>query len=129
MFADIELFRMSSAMAAHAGRRQSLTAQNMANVDTPGFRAKRLAKFTDISDQITGTASLKATRATHMHGAAASSIQSRVEEITKNEAIDGNTVKIETEMLEAIGAKREHDRALAIYRSTLNILHSTLGRS
>ncbi len=31
-------------------------------------------------------------------------------------------------MLESVSAKREHDRALAIYKSALNVLHTTLKR-
>ena len=49
MFQKLEVFRMSAAMAEHAGQRQAIAAQNMANVDTPGYQARRLASFSDLT--------------------------------------------------------------------------------
>ena len=40
MFADLDIFRLAHAMARHAGSRQSVIAQNIANADTPGYRRK-----------------------------------------------------------------------------------------
>ena len=45
MFEKLEIFRMSHAMATHAGARQAVVAQNMANADTPGYAARDLAPF------------------------------------------------------------------------------------
>ena len=129
MFADIDIFKMSASMASHAGRRQALTAQNMANVDTPGFRAQRIASFAELTDSAEMAPPQKATRAGHLNGSSSMTSEARIEEVRDSPALDGNTVTVEREMLESIGAKREHDRALAIYRSALNILHSTLARS
>ncbi|MEP4194561.1 MAG: FlgB family protein [Aliishimia sp.] len=133
MFQSLEIFRMSAAMAEHAGRRQSLTAQNMANVDTPGYQAKRLATFSDLTKGIgssgTDASSGRATRSGHLHGAGATTTQARIENERNGAAPDGNTVTVEREMLESVSAKREHDRALAIYKSALKILHTTLARS
>ena len=41
---------------------------------------------------------------------------------------NGNSVSVEMEMMKAVDAKRSHDRALAIYRSSLSILRTSLGR-
>ena len=41
---------------------------------------------------------------------------------------EGPTVSIEEEMLKAVEVTRQHDRALAIYKSSLSILRSSLGR-
>ncbi len=41
---------------------------------------------------------------------------------------NGNSVSLETEMLNAVSAKRQHDRALAIYKSSLTVLRASLGR-
>ena len=39
MFEKLELTRMAQAMAAQAGARMGVIAQNVANADTPGFKA------------------------------------------------------------------------------------------
>lgn len=133
MFAKLEVFRMSAAMAEHAGRRQALAAQNMANVDTPGYQAKRLASFADLTkgtgvtlqDGFAGRAS----RGGHLHGSGAAVINAAITREKIGAAIDGNTVSVDGEMLESVSAKREHDRAIAIYKSTLKILQTTLSSS
>lgn len=129
MFEQMDIFRMSSAMAAHAGRRQALTAENMANVDTPGFRARRLPSFAELTETPGQHPPLRASRSAHLHGAGAEAVHVRVAQERADPAPDGNTVSVEREMLEGVAAKREHDRALMVYKSALTILHSTLARS
>ena len=45
MFEKLELTRMAQALAAHAGARMAVIAQNVANADTPGYKAKDLPDF------------------------------------------------------------------------------------
>lgn len=126
MFADLGIFKMSSMMASHAGRRQALAAQNMANVDTPGYRGKRLQAFSDVTKSFEYSRPLKATRDKHLHGLSDGASLAQITEQKDNPAPDGNTVSAETELLESINAEREHKRALAVYKSALNILHKTI---
>lgn len=128
MFADLDIFKMSSQMASHAGRRQTLAAQNMANVDTPGYRALRMDSFSAVVDSNRGGSSMRATRPGHWDASGMSSMRVATENGSIGISPDGNSVSIESEMLQAIEAKREHDRALAIYKSALNVLHGTLAR-
>jgi len=128
MFAELEIFQMSAKMAEHAGRRQALSAQNMANVDTPGYRAKRLASFADSVEMTAPRTAMIATRPEHMHGALPNQLSTQAFTVRENAAPDGNSVTVEREMLESVNAKREHDRAIAIYRSALNILHMSVAR-
>lgn len=125
---------MSSAMASHAGRRQALAAQNMANVDTPGYQAQRLPSFAAAMNDTgargsEGGLNMRATRATHLSGVSETAMQVRLTQLRDMPAPNGNTASVEREMLESVGAKREHDRAMAIYKSGLNILTKTLGKN
>jgi flagellar basal-body rod protein FlgB len=129
MYENIGIFKMASAMASHAGRRQALTAENMANVDTPAYRAKRMASFGDIAEAPGQHPALRATRPGHLWGSGAEVMNARITEERIDPSPDGNTVSAEREMLESVSAKREHDRALAIYKSALTVLQSTLSRS
>lgn len=129
MFQDLAVFKTAHAMAMHAGQKQAVTAQNVANADTPGYIARDLPDFVDTfapaaSDQFAS----RATRASHLHGAREDGSMARMTEDISFAAPDGNTVSIESEMLRATEAKRQHDRALAIYKSAMNILRSSLGR-
>lgn len=129
MFENIGIFKMASAMASHAGRRQALTAQNMANVDTPGYRAQRLASFGELAQAPGQQTALRATRPGHLMGSGVEVGQARITEDRSDPSPDGNTVSAEREMLESVSAKREHDRALAIYKSAMTVLRATTGRS
>lgn len=48
MLENINLFRMAASMAAHAGSRQAVIAQNIANADTPGYKARDVTAFADL---------------------------------------------------------------------------------
>ena len=124
MFQNLDVFRTAMAMARHAGLQQAYSAQNIANADTPGYRAKAVPEFTSTLRQ--SMMGQRATRAEHLNGM----IGRQVDEVERDNVVDpnGNSVSLEEEMVYAVEAKRAHDRALAIYRSNLNILRTSLGR-
>ncbi|OWY13084.1 flagellar biosynthesis protein FlgB [Thioclava sp. F34-6] len=127
MFEKIEIMKMASAMARHAAARQSAVAENIANADTPGYAARDLPPFEDLYRSEVG-GDLRATRPGHI--GAASTITTGPEPLASPGVTspDGNAVSLEEEMVRSVEVKREHDLSLAIYRSSLNILRSSLGR-
>ncbi|MFT5796719.1 MAG: flagellar basal-body rod protein FlgB [Candidatus Azotimanducaceae bacterium] len=126
MFENLDIFKISSAMARHAGTRQALISQNVANADTPGYLARDLPTF-ESSYEMSGGMSFRATRSGHLSGSEL--IENGASFVERNEASpDGNTVSIEQQMLKATETIRQHDRALAIYKSALGVLRSSLGR-
>ena len=113
-------------MAKHAGARQAVVARNIANADTPGYQAQKLGAFSE-TYQSNARAGLRATRSGHI-GDHSRSGQTALFTGTSEPAPNGNSVSIEEEMLNAVAIRREHDRALAIYRHTLTVLRTTIGR-
>jgi len=124
MYQSLDLFRTAAAMAQHAGARQALTARNVANADTPGYQALKMPSFRESYDQ-NAAAGMQQTRLGHVTGG---SMQSLVNPAATEPSPNGNTVSIEEEMLDAVAISREHNRALAIYRHTMTVLRTTLGR-
>ncbi len=129
MFKNLDVFKMSHAMAVHAGQKQAVAAQNVANSDTPGYRALDIQPFAQsYNAQSTGTegAAQRATRSSHLNGSTNRTVE---ETFVDKEAIaspNGNSVSLETEMLKSLDAKRQHDRALAIYKSALTVLRASI---
>ena len=126
MFQNLELFQTSSAMARHAGARQGVTAANMANADTPEYRAQFIESFRD-SHSAGSSTDMRATRAEHLGSSAidrAPQIQFSDAEASPN----GNTVSLEQEMINSVEIQREHSRALAIYKHSLDVLRMSIGR-
>lgn len=127
MFGRLEVTRMAQALAAHAGSRQGVVAQNIAQADTPDYKAKDLPRFIDSYDA--GMAiGLRATRPQHLTDAMPGSGPSPVQ-LPGAASPNGNTVSLEGEMVRSAEVRQQHDMALAVYRSVSDILRVSLGRS
>ena len=128
MFEKLELTRMAQAMAAHAGARLGVVAQNVAHADTPGYRAGDVASFAE-SYKSSGQTEMRATRAGHFGSDTASDMPPlELRRKSLAGAPNGNSVSIEQEMVKAANARQDHDMALAIYRNTSSIIRASLGR-
>ncbi|WP_245624152.1 flagellar basal body protein [Jannaschia donghaensis] len=116
-----DILRLAAGAAAHSANRQGVIAANVANADTPGFRARDMAAFSpDDGFQ------LRRTDARHMAGQAG-----RAETFALKQAMadpNGNTVDLEDQVLRGIEASRAHNRAITVYRNNLDILRAALGR-
>jgi flagellar basal-body rod protein FlgB len=117
MFDRLEIFTLASMQARHAAARQSVVAQNIANSDTPGFRAKDITEFGDILRDMQR-------RPERARG----DLSIRTQDAGTPASPNGNTVSLELEMLRGIEAQRAHSRALRVYGSALEILRTSLGR-
>ena len=128
MHQNLTLFRVAHAMASHAGTRQAVISQNIANADTPGYRAKDIPAFQEMVGQQIGSMQ-RATRPAHLNfGQNTASPQIVTAAATGQTSPNGNSVSLEEQMLNAVEVKRQHDRALAIYKFTLDVLRTSLGR-
>lgn len=126
MFQTLDIFRIASGMARHAGARQAIVAANIANADTPGYRARAIAPFAE-AHRGAMTTGLRQTRAGHI-APADGGVPARVTTAPGAPSPNGNTVSLELEMLHGVEAEREHRRALTIYKHALGILRTSLGR-
>jgi flagellar basal-body rod protein FlgB len=127
MFDRLNVFSTAQAMAVHAGTRHAVVARNMAHADTPGFRPAELVPFRETLERQAPTATLRATRPGHF---AMTTSAGPTPQLRDEVALDpnGNGVSLEVEMLKAVEAKRQHDRAMTIYRSALEIMRQSIGR-
>lgn len=126
MFTNLNVFRLAHAMASHAGQRQAVIARNVANADTPGYRARDIAPFTGPPAPATGAWSMRASRPAHLTASAPPAWREIAAQ--GDAALNGNTVSVEIEMMKAAEVRHQHDRAIAIYKSALGVLRAGLGR-
>ncbi len=126
MFDNIGVMQMAGGMAQHAGERQVHISRNMANADTPGYRATDLPDFAStIGDR--GTP-MRATRATHLPPVGTAPGMPDAIERRMQPSPNGNTVSLETEMMTAAGVRQQHDMALSIYSAARDVLRASIGR-
>lgn len=116
MFETLDIFQLSAARARHAAERQNVVARNIANADTPGYRAQDVAAFEDVFRMID-------------HGGDIQHLDfSRRIDAGGPTSPNGNSVALEMEMMRGVDAQRTHSRALMIYQSSMNVLRTSLGR-
>jgi flagellar basal-body rod protein FlgB len=125
MFEKLEVTRMAQALAAHAGTRMGVIAQNVAHADNPGYKARDLLDFAKTYADQYGEG-LKTTRSGHFGAGGSAPLVSVVQR--GSDAPNGNSVSLEAEMVKAAEVRQQHDMALSIYRSTSDILKLALGR-
>lgn len=125
MFDHLEVFRLAGAMAGHAGRRQTVAAANVAQADTPGYRARTVEPFAALHGEA-APLPLRSTRPGHLAGAERPG-EARILLARNAASPDGNTVSLESEMADAADASSDHNRAVAIYRSGLAVLRASIG--
>lgn len=127
MMHEMDILRMASAVADHAGRRQGVIARNIANADTPGFRAQDLTPFSQVWRETSGFPA-HATRPGHAGYDPAAVPPARTRFVTAVGASspNGNTVSIEDQMGRAAETKMQHDVALGVWRSAMNILRASV---
>lgn len=126
MFEKLEIVRMAQAMAAHAGARQAAISRNIANADTPGYRAQDLQPFGSLYEG--GSMAMRATRLGHLGQGKAATFEAGEAVLSGTASPNGNSVSLEAEMVKAVEVRQQHEMALAIYRNASSILRSSLGR-
>lgn len=124
MFEKVGLLSLATDKARHAAARQEVAARNMANADTPGFRARDV---TDFNAAVERGVSARRTHPAHFEF---STRTTGWEEVDAGGAADpnGNTVSIDEEVLRSVQAERDHSRAISVYQASLGVLRSSLGR-
>ena len=100
---------VAKAMAEHATVKQSTVTQNLAQVNTPGYRAREVADFAEA----------------YANGDLGETRVDRTAELKPN----GNSVNLEAQIVELAEAKGQHDMALGLWDKTLAMFTEALGRT
>ena len=130
---DIPIFSMLRTRLQWAQERQRVLAENVANADTPKYRARDLTapKFEDPT-QITPAAvakvSLTRTVSGHIGGLGSSGSAFRTEKVNYEVRPTGNAVHLEDEMMKVAANQMDYQAATALYTRSLNLIKVALGK-
>ena len=116
MFGDIEYLKKASAMAQHAAKRHATIAENLANADTPGYKARDLPMFDASAAVQSGDA----------HGSGLKHMMSPIELENAQASPNGNTVSVEDQLGRAADAQAQHETALLLYRKAMDFLRISI---
>ena len=122
---NLSLFELASSLARHASQRHRVIAENVANADTPGYRARDVEDFrATVNEAFTA----RATRPGHS-GTAETLRAPRVFELELPPEPNGNNVSVEDQAVRAAQAQGQHAMALAVYSKAVDIFRLGLGRA
>ncbi|MGB6228576.1 MAG: flagellar basal body protein [Litorimonas sp.] len=116
----IAMLDLASNMARHAATRHSVISQNIANADTPGYKAKDIADFAEV---------MKTRAQTGKTGAALMTDPMSIVERPSVGSPNGNTVSLEDELMRGVQAQNDHQLAVSVYRSTLSMMKAAVGKN
>lgn len=129
MTLDLAILRLSDQLASYASVRQGVVAENIANADTPGFRARDLLPFAEAYGELARSPlPATATRKGHLDLGERLAPLFGLRETNQPGATapNGNSVSLEDQMMRSAELRLQHDMALGVYTKTLAILRAGL---
>ncbi|MHA1567699.1 MAG: flagellar basal body rod protein FlgB [Alphaproteobacteria bacterium] len=136
-FNDLPMLSMMTKKLTWLSQRTEVLAQNVANADTPGFKARDVkgVDFRKLVAKERGTMAITnvptVTHAGHLKGTiAAQSSDFRVERSPDMNGVsfDGNTVSAEQQLMKLGETQASHQMTLNLYRKHLSMLRIAIGR-
>ncbi len=127
----ITLSDMAMAKLDWASKRARVIAQNVANADTPGYKAQDLDKFT-FKDALRAATSVAVARTHPQHLKGTIPEQSRfvVRKIkTSEESPDGNNVVLEEQMQKISDAKGAYSTAVTLMSAEDRLMKLAIGKT
>lgn len=128
---NLGVFALASAQLAHASQRHAVIARNIANADTPGFKAQDVAPldFREVSARTASASAPKATRSTHAAEPTAGRPPVELRTLPARDATpNGNTVMLEEQMVQAAETRGAFELAATLYAKNLTLLRAVVGR-
>lgn len=119
---SISFFKNASQRLQWLGNRQKVISENVANSDTPGFKAKDVTSFSKMLEgsQVT---SIATTNAGHIVSRAdIAGVQSVVDKDAWAESLSGNTVVLEQQTIKANEVGESYQLAAQLYRKGHDLL-------
>jgi len=119
MLKGINILNLTSSMASHAAQRHSVIAENIANADTPEYKAKDLKPFADVY------------KSAALSGEPVYSQAFQIIETNMGDAHspNGNSVSLEDQMMRSAQTQNDHAMALMLYKKTLTIMKTAVGKN
>jgi flagellar basal-body rod protein FlgB len=121
---DIGLFRLAERRLNWVDQRQAVLAQNVANVNTPGYKAQDLSPFA--ATLAAQDASLTMTNPAHLAGT--TSAANGHEEPGNGKAPNGNTVSMEEQLGKVADTSSTQELVTNLYHKYQDLFRDVLGK-
>jgi flagellar basal-body rod protein FlgB len=130
-FAHLPLFTMLSQRLSWLTDRQNVLAQNIANVDTPGYQARDLKKlsFDQMVKGASATLPMMQTDAKDISTQTSSGVGANDTFKPKplETTLSGNSVTLDAQLMNLQETSGQHTLALNLYHDQISMFHTVLG--
>lgn len=119
MLKGLNILNLTSSMASHAAQRHAVIAENIANADTPEYKAKDLQPFAD------------AYKSAQLKGQTLADSDFKLFETNMGDAFspNGNSVSLEDQMMRSAQTQNDHALALQLYKKSLMMMKTAVGKN
>lgn len=122
-FKNLSVFNAASQNMQYLSAKQKVIAENIANVNTPGYLARQIEDQKFGSD-LSSTVTLKTTNPKHIGLKSANSYRVFVPNPSAALTIDGNGVILEDQMNQASKASSEYKKTITIFNKYKSLLQT-----
>jgi flagellar basal-body rod protein FlgB len=123
---QISLFALAEKRLAWTDHRQTVLAENIANADTPGWRARDMSPFATLLAGKSSGLTLIPTAAGHLPGRPPEASTAKQ---TKGEhAPDGNSVRLDVELSKVVDTESAHEITTDLYMKYIGFFRTALGK-
>ncbi len=130
-FTDTGFVRLMKSKMAYLGQRQSVLAQNVANADTPNYKARDLApfSFTDALREAHGGPGMKVTNVSHIVPASMAGVNAASKKMNSFETVpSGNAVELEQQMMEVSKTALDYQTITAVFHKFMGLYRTAIGK-
>lgn len=128
---DLSMFRaLKSKMHWHQSR-QGVLSENVANADTPGYRARDMKAFDLDKLENTGSEGLSTamTQKNHLAGFMTASSNKNTRIDTFEVTPDGNSVSLEEQMMMVTANQMDYQAVTTLYTKSIGLIRIALGKT
>lgn len=130
-FGDTSIMQLSKAKLRYLGQREAVLAANIANADTPGYKALDLKQpdFAGMLSGKLGSGTMARTNARHMLPGGVNSnfvMEERASAFERKP--DDNRVDIDQEVQQVSFTQTEYNKVISIYRKNVGFYKLALGQ-
>ena len=120
----MSFFQLASERMTWLGARQSVISENIANADTPNYKAREVNDFAQGLEGQRAMSGLEVTNAQHIQSGHSTPDGVRIErdETAWEASLDGNTVSVEQQTIKAAEVAGSYRLAAELYRKGHNLL-------
>ena len=126
---DSGILRLMSEKMSYLGQKQTVLAQNVANANTPNYKAREIEGFTFASALKEAGGGMKVTSTQHIVPASMAGANAGTQKMRSFETVpSGNSVDMEQQMMEVSKTAVDYQASASIYQKFMSLLRLAVGR-